>query len=587
MKTLQSLHAHILAENTASILAQCKNYVMHQDAAPINIYLLANVTMQALDPVLSFYLLESNMQPKLQFAGFDNVVQEVLDENSELYANDYDLIVCALMYDEFDPAFLAKLQSPEAFIQELTQLYARLQEKTKSLLLVNTLIPAFFTEIGTNERQQNMQAIHTLNQFIRDYVNQHAQRMCLLDWTQYLQRLGEAQSLDYRYWHLFKSPFKKAFLSYYAQDITKVARIIKGHAKKCLILDCDNTLWGGVIGEDGLANIQLDPQQYPGIIYYQLQKVIVELVQRGIIIALCSKNNAEDVWQVFAEHPCCLLKREHIALAKINWNDKSNNIIELVRELNISLEHCVFLDDSSTECELVQKSLPQLTVLQVPDPIYNYPGLLLREGLFDTLSLNNEDKFRTLQYQQEALRKQALQTAINIDDYLASLQLVANIQPMHTQEINRVTQLLQKTNQFNLSNKRYTQQHIQDFLQQPDVALYRLKVKDKFGDYGLTGVCIVKRQENLGIIDSFLLSCRVLSRKLEYSFLQYCLQELTRLWNIVEWRADFKATTKNAQVRDFLTNAKFICQNEQFILPLNHWENYPTQHIKIEEVNYA
>lgn len=582
MKTYGQLHHTVITTNTAELIAHTETGRTGSTPKSISVYFLMNFTINPIEPILKFYLHESNMLPTIRFGSFDTVMQEVLDDDSSLYQQKYDIIVCALLHDPLDTAFLKKLVNPSLFISELKSLFELIQTKTGALLLINTIIPPFFAEFGisTSAKHSRAQNIGEINRFIYDFVKQSKGQCLLMDWARYSQILGEQNSIDARYWYMYKAPFKKAFLSYYAADITRVARALHAYSKKCLILDCDNTLWGGIIGEDGISGIKLDNHDSPGKIFYDFQSTVLELVERGVILALCSKNNEADVWEVIENHPHCLLRREHIAAHRINWQDKSNNIIDLVNELNIGIDACVFIDDSPTECELIRLAIPQLTVIQVPQQLYEYPTLLFKEGLFDTLIINAEDVKRNQKYQQESQRKEAQKHARNMTEYLTSLQLVATIQLLQPNNVPRVAQLTQKTNQFNLSTRRYTQQQI-ELLNCKDSAIFTLTVSDKFGDYGLTGVLIIKRKGKRGHIDSFLMSCRILSRHLEFVFLEECLNYLRARWRIDNWEAEYIPTEKNGQIQDFLAKAGFTkITGTNYTLDTENWCGFRVNHIK-------
>lgn len=585
METLQKLHSHLMEMNTAALLSAVEQKKLPISAKTFSIYFLNNFTINPIEPFLKYYFQESNLKPHITFGNFDNVKQEVLDNDSLLYSRQFDVIVCSLLYFPTDARFLGQLNNIASFIAELKSLFDLIQEKTTSLILINTLLPPFFSETGIvsrSDKENNISTILYVNHFIRDYAAKQAGRFFLMDWCRYMQILGEQSSLDYRYWYMYKAPFKKAFLSYYAKDIAIVARALQGNSKKCLILDCDNTLWGGIIGEDGLSGIKLDNYEHPGKVFYDFQKTVLELANKGIIIALCSKNNENDVWEVFEKHPHSLLRREHVATYRINWNDKANNILELAKELNIGLDSCVFVDDSQTECELIKFALPEVTVITVPNPIYEYPTLLLRECLFDTLSINREDIDRNIQYQMEAKRKEIITTSHSIPEYLASLELVATIHPAYQDEIPRVAQLTQKTNQFNLSTRRYSQLQIENFCSEEESAVLTLSVKDKFGNYGLTGVLIAKHNGAHGFIDTLLMSCRILSRNLEFVFLEHSLKQLKQQWGITEWKAEYIPSEKNAQIKDFLIKAGFVPDNN-FIyrFNMNECDSYQINYINV------
>jgi FkbH-like protein len=386
---------------------------------------------------------------------------------------------------------------------------------------------------------------------VHDWVKENSPRFCLIDWNRYVRRIGEANSRDYRYWYLSKAPFKRDFLDQLAVELRTIVRSISGLTKKCLVLDCDNTLWGGIIGEDGLEGIKLDGHDYPGRIYYDFQKTILQLVERGILVALCSKNNQQDVFEVLDQHSWCLLKRSHLAAYRINWTDKAANLASLAEELNLGLDSFVFVDDNPRELTLIKQLLPEVTVLQVPGKLYEFPKLLMCDAWFDTFSDAKEDKLRTQLYQTERLRKTEQQQHANLESYLASLEQKATIHGATDSEVPRVAQLTQKTNQFNLTTRRYSDFDIRQFATAGDACVHTLSASDRFGALGLVGVLIAKRQEDTAIVDNLLLSCRALGRELEIAFAIECMNNIADEWEITRWEAEYIPSAKNSQVADF------------------------------------
>jgi FkbH-like protein len=253
------------------------------------------------------------------------------------------------------------------------------------------------------------------------------------------------------------------------------------------------------------------------------------------------------------------LKRKHLSSYRINWLDKAKNIDDLSVELNLNADSFVFIDDNPVECEFVKSLLPDVTVLQVPEKLYYLPEILFEDGLFDTLTLSEEDKIRTLLYQGEALRKKEKEKFSNLDEYLSSLQIEIIIHRAKPEEISRIAQLTQKTNQFNFTTKRYSEEQIKSFIENQDgYHVYSLAARDKFGDMGLTGLLIFKREDdNTAYIDTFLLSCRILGRKIEISFLNYCISRSEESWDIKRWKAEYIPTKKNQQIEKFWDQAGF------------------------------
>ncbi len=518
----------------------------------IKMRFLRNFTIEPIEIFLKFYLYKLDIKAIITYSDYDGILQEILDLNSHLYTEKPEIIVLSLFDDPNSK------DNQEATQHNLKNLYLQLAEKTNAFILMNTVIPPFYSFISSFSEE-----ITLLNSFIRDWASQNTRRFVLLDWEKYIRTLGESASIDYRYWYLNKAPFKKDFLNYYAREISQVIAAIKGKAKKCLILDCDNTLWGGIIGEEGINGIKLDDYNHPGKIFYDFQRFILTLYQRGIILALCSKNNEEEVWQVFENHPACLIKRVHIAAHRINWEDKATNIAELASELNVSLDSFVFIDDNAAECDLVKNMLPEVTVLQVPKDLCTYPQFLLKEAIFSFLSVNIDDEKRTVRYQQEKNRKQFQTKFDNIEDYFCALDLSVDIHLLRETEIARVAQLTQKTNQFNFSLMRFTEAEINFFYRSGTKKIFTISAKDRYGDYGLTGVLAAKQIDAAVQIDLMLLSCRVLSRRIEYAFISYCLKYLYDEFNLNRCIITFFPTKKNTQIKTFLDSIGSIFKEEK------------------------
>ena len=536
----------------------------------ISMIFLRNFTVDGIDPFLKLYLYNSGIHPNIAYGQYDNMNQEIIDKSSILYAGKPHIIVLSLILEHLDQDFLNPGWNKQQAQDRLIGLFDLLKANVGSLIAVNTFIPPFYSEYGILAHKyadDKILQIQDLNLIIRKYVRDNPSQFFLFDWEKYARILGEDKSMDYRYWYLSKAPFRKDFLALYSKELAALCRTLKGKIKKCLVIDCDNTLWGGIIGEDGINGIKLNNDTYPGKCYYDFQKVILNLKNRGVIIALCSKNNEEDVWEVLDDHKDCPLKRSHISGFRINWKNKADNIKSLSEELNLGLESFVLVDDSPAECEMVKQLLPDVAVLQVPKNICELPQLLLKEGLFEALSINQEDRERTKLYRDEIIRKKAESQFENLDDYLASLGLTAKIHAAKPNEIPRVAQLTNKTNQFNLTVHRYSEIDIKDFTERQDSKVFSMSAKDRFGDFGLTGVLIFFYKDGLLVIDSLLISCRILGRKLEFAFVNYCLDHLEKYekrWAFKTIEAKYVPAKKNQQVATFWDRMGFsLVKDEQ------------------------
>lgn len=523
--------------------------------SPVRVCVLRNFTLETIEPFLKLHLYRADLGPEVQFGGYDTVQQDILSPDSPLAAAPTpDLVVLALMLDRVDPEHAHPDWVADRAIETLGGLFDALAERTQALIAVNTLLAPWHDPNGIGARPEAgdlVAQMARLNRFITEQVRTRADQFFLVDWERLLRLLGRDAAIDDRYWYLSRAPFKPAFLDLYARELAKLMRALKGKAKKCLVLDCDNTLWGGVIGEDLLAGIKLDANEYPGRAYYDFQATVLRLAARGVMITLCSRNNEADVLEVLDKHPACLIGRQHLVSWRVNWQDKASNITALAEELNIGLDSMVFVDDDSVDCQLVRDMLPEVTVLQVPAKLYTYPDFLLHDGLFDMLSVSAEDSQRQALYQAERTRRRETAKFASLEEYLASLKIVARIHEARPEEVPRLAQLTQKTNQFNLTTRRYSEAEIERFRLSSDHALYSLSVADRFGDAGLTGVCIAARRGDTVTVDSLLLSCRILGRKVDLAFADHVLDELIARWRPAHLQAAYLPTAKNSQVREF------------------------------------
>ena len=321
--------------------------------------------------------------------------------------------------------------------------------------------------------------------------------------------------------------------------------------KKCLVLDLDNTLWGGILGEDGVDGIQLGGD-YPGKAYSLWQHALLQLSHNGVILALCSKNNESDVDEVWQHNPNMVLKREHFGALRINWQDKATNMRELSDELNIGLDSMVFVDDNPAERELIRQMLPEVEVPDFPSKPYGlmpfFKGLM--EKYFRIHTITREDKAKTEQYQANAKRRAEQSRFADLESYLYSLDMQLDVIPADEHNLARIAQMTQKTNQFNLTTRRYSESELRQFIDQ-GWRIYCVSVSDRFGDSGITGAIIMQPVDDITLnIDSLLLSCRILGKGIEDAFVKTVLN-LMRLDGYRKLTADYLPTAKNGQTADF------------------------------------
>lgn len=363
--------------------------------------------------------------------------------------------------------------------------------------------------------------------------------------------------IDWKYYYIsgmiINPKISKSFQSWFKQKSDTLNFI----RKKCLVLDCDNTLWGGVVGEDGVDGIQLG-DNYPGKAFSDFQKVILELNEIGVILALCSKNNEQDVLEVFSKNTNMILKAENISSLRINWNNKADNILEISKELNIGLNSIVFLDDNPSEREIVKQLLPEVTVPNFPDKEYDLLNFIkeLSIEVFSVFKLTNEDKNKSKQYLQNIRRKESINQFSDLKNYIKSLNINIDLQYLDEFNIERIAQMTQKTNQFNLTTNRYLISDLNEMIINKSIIICA-SIKDKFGDSGITGLLIFKYLNSNELeIDNFLLSCRILGKEIESTFLNFSLN-LLRGKGFKNIYAKFIPTKKNQQVENFYEKNNF------------------------------
>jgi FkbH-like protein len=320
-------------------------------------------------------------------------------------------------------------------------------------------------------------------------------------------------------------------------------------------------LWGGIVGEVGTEGVALGSTA-PGIEYVDFQRALFGLTRRGILLAVCSKNNPEDALQVIRTHPHMVLREEQFAAMRINWKNKADNILEIAQELNIGLDSLVFIDDNPNERELIKQVLPEVMTVDLPRDPSLYRRVLEDMTDFDQLALTKEDEMRVAQYQAGAKRQAAKITSVSLDEYLLSLEIQVAIDLARREVLNRVVQLFNKTNQFNLTTKRYQVEDVTRFMESEEYLVYDLHAADRFGDHGLVGTAVVYKQHEEWRIDSLLMSCRVMGLGVETAFLERIYSDAVRE-RVVRLIGEYVQTKKNQPVKEFYAQHGFSLQKDE------------------------
>jgi FkbH-like protein len=424
------------------------------------------------------------------------------------------------------------------------------QDKT---ILVFTIVPLFLIDYQNSDFRVN-KAIAEYNLFLYD-TSRERNNFKVIEFSDFAKSI-DTPLLDWKYYYLSQSIISPRHNAKFKNWFESKLRSIDNKRKKCLVLDLDNTLWGGILGEDGIENLKIG-DAYPGLAYIHFQEAILEAANAGIILAICSKNNEEDALEVFEKHPFQLIKLNNIAAYRINWQDKATNIQELANELNIGLDSIVFIDDNPAERERVKQMLPEVIVPDFPRSPFLMVSYFKKiyEDHFQAYKLTNEDLSKTSQYIANSERNIFKKSFTTVEEYLKSLEMELTIYEASNFTIPRIAQMTQKTNQFNLTTIRYTEDDIKNKIKKGDF-IHCLSVKDKFGDNGIAVLSIIQIENNIAFIDSFLLSCRILGRNIEGVYLNYIINLLIDK-NISEVRSHYVPSNKNKQTKDFYEKMNF------------------------------
>ncbi|MGY5860771.1 MAG: HAD-IIIC family phosphatase [Candidatus Thorarchaeota archaeon] len=502
--------------------------------------------------------------------GFNTYRQEAMDKTSELYKAEPNIIVLAVdAWSLLDQKFLSNYPrmsgksrsiAMKEIVNSITAVAEVLEKNSTALVLVNNFIVPTFSPLGVADNKQKLgfkKFFRRANQLLEEKLESNS-NVFVVDLDSVASDFGKSRSVNWNTYYRGSVPFSEEFTPIVANEYMRYFRALKGFAKKCIVLDLDNTLWGGIIGEDGIEGIKLGPTS-PGIEYVEFQRALLSLYNRGVILAVDSKNNFDDAIKVLREHPHQVLKEEHFAALRINWQNKAANIVELAKEINIGFDSMVFIDDSPVEREQIRRTYPEVMVVDLPKNPRLYRATLESLNVFDVLSLTKEDLTRGEMYVGKRKRTELEQSSTSIEDFLRTLEIKVRVKLTDDFDTPRVVQLIGKTNQFNLTTRRYTDVEAKSLRDAKESAVYSMSVQDKFGDEGVVGVAIVRKEDMSWTIDSFLMSCRVIGRSVETAFLAKIIADIKSA-GAKRVIGEYIPTKKNAPAADFYERHGFAKQ---------------------------
>ena len=522
----------------------------HEKKNVLTIALTATFTAEPVAEPLNFWMNELDIPCVLKFGPYDQVFQQLLDPASLLSTNQSGLNIVLLRLEDWwrgagglDSGYVGQEN-----VQERVQRNARDLLEAVKFASANSKVPYLLCFCPVSER---IQADETLARSFDTLERQIAEGLKDVSGT-YVVTSGESKALypvaeyeDQKANEVSHVPYTRQY--FHAMGTIIARRFYRIHTPphKVIVLDCDNTLWEGVCGEEGASGVSVGPA------YRGLQEFIIAQRDAGMLVCLCSKNNEEDVWSVFEKNSGMVLKREHFVSSRINWRPKSENLRSLSAELQLGLDSFIFLDDSAVECAEVEARCPEALTLQLPEENADFKRFLSHVWAFDHLKVTEEDRKRGDFYAKNAEREQLSAHSMRLEDFLAGLELQVEFLPMTKADAPRVAQLTQRTNQFNFTAVRRTESEVEQLSSKGHTECLVVRVRDRFGDYGLVGAMFFTRRPGLLDVDNLLLSCRALGRRVEHRMLA-ALGCVARRDGLATVRINFISTPKNKPAQHFL-----------------------------------
>ena len=525
--------------------------------APIRLALLASSTVDHLVPAIRVAGLRRGLLFDVRVGAYGQYRQEVLDPGSWLQAVKPHVVHFALSARELladVPLTAARDDAEKAVachVDGLRRLWSTVRGACGATVMQQTFLDVSEPVFGSLDRQVPAspgRLVARLNDHVAEAAAEDGVR--LLDISRASERTGRSFWFDEARWFQAKQEIAPAAAAVYGDLLARVVAADRGLSKKCLVLDLDNTLWHGVIGDDGLNGIVVGAGTAVGEAHLALQRYAKQLSARGVILAVCSKNDLETAEEVFAAHPEMILRRSDFAAFVANWNDKAANLEAIARQLNIGVDSLVFVDDNPAERLRIRQALPAVAVPELPDDVSDYVTCLSSAGYFEAVSFTADDRRRGEQYQANASRETLRGAAASLDDYLRALEMRMECGAFAPVDLGRVTQLINKTNQFNTTTRRYAADEVARLAAAPGHVTLQFRLRDRFGDNGLVSVMILvpdPARPDVLVLDTWVMSCRVFGRQLECAAMNVAIEEARRA-GAVAIRADYVPTAKNRDI---------------------------------------
>lgn len=549
--------------STVSYLCKKWQELPRGQGRTVRIALLSSYTLDWLVPYLDMESRKAGLIPEFYLAPFNQYAQQILNPGSDLYEFRPDVVFLALGLEDICPSIVVPMkvdelaQARDDIVKQVLGLVREIESKCAALTVIHSFSPLWRDGQGILQNRlvnSFSKWLAALNDELAGELRTH-DRSFLMPLDAVVGWVGRERSHQAKTWYMAGMRNSEACLPELARYSMRYVKALMGLTRKCVVLDLDGTLWGGVVGEVGVEGVALGPTA-PGIEFVDFQRALLGLTSRGILLAVCSKNNPEDALPVIRTHPHMVLREEKFAAIRVNWKNKVENIREIAQELNIGLDSMVFIDDNPNERELIKQLLPEVLTVDLPKDPSLYRQVLENMTDFDLLALTREDETRVAQYQANAKRQAAKTVAVSLDGYLHSLEIRVGIDLASRHSLNRLVQMFNKTNQFNLTTRRYQVDEVTRFIESEEYRIYGLRVTDRFGDHGLVGTAVIREQRGGWHIDSILMSCRVMGLGIETAFLERIYSDAVSR-RVVWLIGEYIQTKKNQPVKEFYSQHGF------------------------------
>ncbi len=559
-----------------SVLKKAKRKI-EADWKEVRIAILGDHATQFIKEALIGYGAISKLNYNVYEADYSQIDQEILDADSELYNFNPEIVIVTNSVYKLEQSFHhSKNQDSFAnsFLDKVEGWMEALKNNTKAKIILSTfpeLPDAVFGNFASKVNSSFLYQLRVLNLELMKLSAQNG-NLFLCDVAALYGVYGQNTAKSAQMYINADMIFSLDFIPVFTKQLNDIILALRGKFNKCLILDLDNTTWGGIVGDDGVENIKIGDLGI-GKAFSKLQTWAKALKERGVILCICSKNDEANAKEPFEKHPDMVLRLEDISVFVANWENKASNIRNIQEILNIGFDSVVFLDDNPFERNLVRLELPDVIVPELPEDPAEYLDYLLSLNLFETVSFSENDKDRTKQYQAEAERVSSVAKFANIDEYLASLEMVSDVKEVDSFSLPRVAQLTQRSNQFNLRTQRYTDEDLKSMIESKEYIAISYTLVDKYGDNGLISAVVLKKEKDFMFVDTWIMSCRVLKRTMEPFVLNTIVEEAKKL-GYSKLIGEYLPTAKNGMVKDHYKNFGFEEKEGRWELNIDSFEKH-------------